>query len=169
VLLVEVSEDASDVGDAELPELSVLLDVLSTPIESVVVDPGAPGEVPVAPVEGLAVMVTGKEVISAWFRAVVTVPGALAPAPWNVSVQTAVVLPPIEQTTRPVLATLAIGDGDEKYDCRPHKAAADSVNAHSTVDGPAVKSKPGPRPQSGEPVSGAQTILYVVVPPPCSI
>jgi hypothetical protein len=119
VLLVEVSEDALDVRDAELPELSVLsvlLDVLSTPIESVVVDPGAPGEVPVAPVEGLAVMVTGKDVISAWFKAVVIVPGAWAPAPWNVSVQTAVVVPPMEQTTRPVLATLAISDSEEKYD-----------------------------------------------------
>lgn len=118
MLLVELSEDALDVGDAELPELSVLLDVLSTPVEPVVVDPGAPGEVPVAPVEGPAVMVTGKEVISAWFRAVVIVPGALAPAPWNVSVQTAVVVPPMEQTTRPVLATLVISDSDEKYDCR---------------------------------------------------
>jgi hypothetical protein len=82
-----------------LPEACVLLDVGAELVRSLVVDAEAV-------VVGPAVTVTGKNVISLWAISLVDVPGKLAPVPLIISVQTAVVVPPIEQTTRPQLSVI---------------------------------------------------------------
>lgn len=59
-----------------------------------------------AVVVGPAVTVTGKNVISLLAKVLEDVPGKLAPVPLIMSVQTAVVVPPMEQTTRPQLSVI---------------------------------------------------------------
>jgi hypothetical protein len=75
------------------------LDVEVEPVKSVVVDAEAV-------LVGPAVTVTGISVISLWAKWPVDVPGKLAPVPLIISVQTAVVVPPIEQTMRPQLSVI---------------------------------------------------------------
>ena len=61
---------------------------------------------PDAVVVGPAVTVTGKKVISLLAKVLADVPGKLAPVPLIMSVQVAVVVPPMEQTTRPQLSVM---------------------------------------------------------------
>lgn len=89
-------DETAEVAEALLPEPCVLLDVRAELVRSVVV-------VAEAVVVGPAVTVTGKNVISLWAKVLDDVPGKLAPVPLIMSVHTAVVVPPIEQTTRPQL------------------------------------------------------------------
>lgn len=92
-------DDAVEVDEALLPEAFALLDVRAELAVPVAVD----AEFVLV---GPAVTVTGRNVISVWARVDADVPGKLAPVPLIISVQVAVVVPPIEQTTRPQLSVI---------------------------------------------------------------
>ena len=98
-------DDAAEVDEAPLPDTEpwVLLDVWVGLVRSVVVVTEAEAE---AVVVGPAVTVTGKNVISLLAKVLEDVPGKLAPVPLIMSVQTAVVVPPMEQITRPQLSVI---------------------------------------------------------------
>lgn len=98
-------DDATEVDEAPLPDPEpwVLLDVWVELVRSVVVVTEAEAE---AVVVGPAVTVTGMNVISLLAKVPEDVPGKLAPVPLIMSVQTAVVVPPMEQTTRPQLSVI---------------------------------------------------------------
>lgn len=91
-----------------------------------------------AAVVGPAVTVTGNNVISLLAKVLEDVPGKLAPVPLIMSVQTAVVVPPMEQTTRPQLSVIVspmsckvqfiLGNGEITY-----KSSAGSLIENSMV------------------------------------
>lgn len=90
VLVDEVIDEVA-VCDAVVSELLVVLPLVrDATSEEAEVDPVA-----------LAVTVTGRELMSLLAKVIVCVPGKLAAEPLSISVQVAVVVPPMEQIMRP--------------------------------------------------------------------
>jgi hypothetical protein len=148
-------DDAVEVDEALLPVALVLLDVRAELAVPVAVD----AEFVLV---GPAVTVTGKNVISDWARVDDDVPGKLAPVPLIISVQMAVVVPPMEQTTRPQLSVIVslshILRGTEEGE-KTYNPSSGSLIAHSMVLGAEVYHMPGPIPQSELSVPGGQLML----------
>lgn len=151
-------DDVAEVDEAVLPEALVLLDARAELVVSVAVD----AEFVLV---GPAVTVTGKNVISLGARVDDDVPGKLAPVPLIISVQVAVVVPPIEQTTRPQLSAICELKFQEiiyvkgEKGGKPYNPSSGSLIDHSTVLEAEVYHIPGPIPQSEPSVPGGQLML----------
>lgn len=126
--------------------------------------------VPEAVVVGPAVTVTGKNVISLLAKVLDDVPGKLAPVPLTTSVQIAVVVPPMEQITRPELSVIVSAISWTSYRVKTeitYNPIAGSLIVHSIELDAEVYHIPGPMPQSVPSVPGGQLMLYVMEPAPC--